>query len=212
MAAFAQLLLAFAAIAAAAPGAAAFAVAGNDAQCNVTAGGCPCGAEPPVWPTLGAAVWCPAGCADAQGAPDETGDFVVDVRAVCAAQAFAAWQEPSTSDALAVAGCPLSHAPRVSLVYFRPCVNITALLAGDAASCTPCAQLPEPPSPPPPSPPATPPSPPPQAPEGAVEVVETTLCLVRALAAEALRRRCTPCNSSLAPPLHAPARCASLAC
>ena len=190
MAAFAQLLLAFAAIAAAAPGAAAYAVSGNSAQCNVTAGGCPCGAEPPVWPTLGAAAWCPAGCADAQGAPDETGDFVVDVRAVCAA-AFAAWQEPSTRDALAVAGCPLDAAPRVSLLYFRPCVNITALLAGDTTSCTPCAPLPDPPSPPPPSPPTTLPSPPPEAPQGAVEVVETTLCLVRAPAAAPVRCRYT---------------------
>lgn len=190
MVAFAQMLLAFAAIAAA-PGAAAFAVAGNDAQCNVTAGGCPCGADPPVWPTLGAAAWCPAGCADAQWGADETGDFHVDVRAVCATQAFAAWQEPSTQDALAVAGCPLDAAPQVSLAYFRPCVNVTAMLAGEAASCTPCAPLPEPPSPPPPSPPATPPSPPPQAPHGAVEVVETTLCLVRAPSAAALRCRYT---------------------
>ena len=156
---------------------AAVALVGNGVQCNATAGDCFCGPAPPTWPALGAAGWCPNGCINADGVPDATGDLAVDLNGVCASAAFAAWREPATRDALAVAGCPLTAAPLVSLRYFKPCVNITALLAGDAhaAVCTPCAFPPDPPSPPPPAPP---PSPPPDAPLGAVEVVETTLCLV----------------------------------
>ena len=156
---------------------AAVALVGNESPCNATASDCPCGSAPPTWPPFGAAGWCPYGCLNAEGAADTTGDLAVDVNGVCASAAFAAWRAPATHDALAVAGCPLSAAPLVSLLFFKPCVNITALLAGPAnGSCTPCALPPAAPSPPPPSPP---PLPPPDAPLGAVEVVETTLCLVR---------------------------------
>ena len=167
--------------ASAARAAAASALVGNDVPCNATAGDCPCGSEPPTWPPFGAAGWCPYGCLDAEGAPDATGDLAVDVNGVCASAAFAAWRAPATHDALAVAGCPLSAAPVVSLRFFKPCVNITALLAGASATCTPCALPPNPP------PPAPPPSPPPDSPLGAVEVVETTLCLVRPMLPAAKR-------------------------
>ena len=156
--------------------AAASALVGNDVPCNATAGDCPCGSEPPTWPPFGAAGWCPYGCLTAEGAPDATGDLAVDVNGVCASAAFAAWRAQVTHDALAVAGCPLPAAPLVSLRFFKPCVNVTALLAGANATCTPCALPPDPPSPPPPLPP---PSPPPDSPLGAVVAVETTLCLVR---------------------------------
>lgn len=148
----------------------AYRIPGNEALCSAT---CPCGVNAPDWeaalPWLSgenSTAWCPLGCANAAGLPDESGTYVVDVSGgVCSP--FAAWTGVA-SPFLLPYGCPLTDFWRLSLRWFTPCYNSSAL-AGGQVVCGPCLM--------PPAPPPDWPSPPALASPPGLQAITETLCL-----------------------------------